>query len=157
MQQLRTKPSPAVQALGALLVAHSTLTRELSKQLEAEHGLTLNDWEVLMLLTNADDHEMRRVDLARQVRLSPSGITRMLDRLEAAGLVEKGFCDSDARVTYAVLTEAGMKKLEDSYPKHFANVDRLLGAELDADEIDSLSELLGRFAEGDTDCTPGTE
>jgi MarR family transcriptional regulator, 2-MHQ and catechol-resistance regulon repressor len=156
MQQLRTKPSPAVEALGALLVAHSTLTRELSKQLEADHGLTLMDWEVLMLLSKADGHEMRRVDLARQVRLSPSGITRMLDRLEAAGLVEKGSCPEDARVTYAVLTEAGMRKLEDSYPRHFENIDQLLGAQLDPKEIASLSEMLAKLAEGDTDCTPGT-
>jgi MarR family 2-MHQ and catechol resistance regulon transcriptional repressor len=157
MQQLRTKPSQAVQALGALLVAHSTLTRELSRQLEAEHGLTLNDWEVLMLLSKAEDHEMRRVDLARQVRLSPSGVTRMLDRLEAAGLVKKGFCETDARVTYAVLTEAGMKKLEDSYPRHFDQIDQLLGAQLDGEELASLAEMLEKLGEGDTDCTPGTE
>src|SRR3954452_8396042 len=98
MQQLTTKAPLAVMALGRLMSAHSALTRELSVQLVAEHGLTLSELEVLLLLERAEERAMRRVDLAREVRLSPSGITRLLDRLEASGFVEKGTCESDARV-----------------------------------------------------------
>src|SRR5919197_4080721 len=118
MQHLTPKTSPAVEALGHLLGAHSTLTRELSAQLTEQHGLTLSEYEVLFLLAREPDHAMRRIDLSREARLSPSGITRMLDRLEATGLVEKGACSSDARVTYAVLTEAGMNKLRECAPDH---------------------------------------
>ena len=73
-------------AVGRLIGAHAALTRELSAQLVAEHGLTLNEYEVLVLLARAPERAMRRVDLAHEVRLSPSGVTRLLDRLEAAGL-----------------------------------------------------------------------
>jgi DNA-binding MarR family transcriptional regulator len=124
------------------------LNAELSVLLDAQHGLNLNEFEVLVLLARAPERAMRRVDLAREVRLSPSGVTRMLDRLEAAGLVEKGLCASDARVTYAVLTDAGMEKLERSTPDHVAAVERQLGARFDAEELATLVELLGRVADG---------
>jgi DNA-binding MarR family transcriptional regulator len=153
---LTTKTSPAGHALGSLVVAHSNLTRELSAQLVADHGLTLNEFEVLLLLSRADEMRMRRTDLAQEVRLSPSGITRMLNRLEENDLVEKGYCDSDARITYAVLTEAGTAKLRDCVPDHMAAIDSQIGSRLSGKEIETLRELLGRFFEGDTDCTPGT-
>src|SRR5687767_12805180 len=116
MQQLSTKTSPAAVALAQLVGAHAALTRELSAELQAQHGLTLNEYEVLLLLSQAEEQSMRRIDLANEVRLSPSGVTRMLDRLERAGLVGKGTCSTDARVTYAVLTEAGAAKLEECAP-----------------------------------------
>ena len=77
MQQLIPKTSEsAVQALGHLLGAHATLTRELSARLVEEHGLTMSEYEVLFLLSREPEHAMRRIDLSREVRLSPSGITR---------------------------------------------------------------------------------
>jgi MarR family 2-MHQ and catechol resistance regulon transcriptional repressor len=138
-----------------LLGAHATLTRQLSAQLVEEHGLTMSEYEVLLLLAREPDHAMRRIDLSREVRLSPSGITRMLDRLEATGLVEKGQCDKDARVTYAVLTEAGMRKLRECSPTHFEAVERLIGDRLSDEEVKSLSDLLGRLSDLDDDCSVG--
>ena len=156
MQQLTPKTSPkSVEAVGHLLGAYATLTRELSTQLVKEHGLTMSEYEVLLLLSREPEHAMRRIDLSREVRLSPSGITRMLDRLEATGLVEKGPCSSDARVTYAVLTEAGMKKLRACSPDHFAAIERLMGERLSEDEVESLSQLLGRLSDLDDGCTVG--
>ena len=156
MQQLIPETSlPAITALGRLLGAHATLTRELSARLVEEHGLTISEYEVLLLLSRAPDHSMRRIDLSREVRLSPSGVTRMLDRLEATGLVEKGACRQDARVSYAVLTDAGMTKLRESSPDHFAAVEGLLGERLDDEEIASLGELLGRLSDLNDDCSVG--
>ena len=156
MQQLTPKTSPrSVEAVGHLLGAHATLTRELSTQLVKEHGLTMSEYEVLLLLSREPEQAMRRIDLSREVRLSPSGITRMLDRLEATGLVEKGSCSSDARVTYAVLTEAGMQKLRECSPDHFAAIERLIGERLSEDEVESLSQLLSRLSDLDDDCTVG--
>ena len=156
MQQLTPKTSPkSVEAVGHLLGAHATLTRELSTQLVKEHGLTMSEYEVLLLLSRESEHAMRRIDLSREVRLSPSGITRMLDRLEATGLVEKGSCSSDARVAYAVLTEAGMQKLRECSPDHFAAIERLIGERLSEDEVESLSQLLSRLSDLDDDCTVG--
>src|SRR4051794_7320860 len=156
MQQLIPKTSEsAVQALGHLLGAHATLTRELSARLVEEHGLTMSEYEVLFLLSREPEHAMRRIDLSREVRLSPSGITRMLDRLEATGLVGKGHCAQDARVTYAVLTDAGIKRPRGCARAHFGGVEGLMGEGLSDAEIASLKKLLDRLSDLDDDCGVG--
>ena len=64
-------------------------------------------------------------------------------------------CESDARITYAVLTDAGMTKLRDYSRDHYETVERVLGGRLDPGELDSLLELLGRFTDADESCEPG--
>jgi DNA-binding MarR family transcriptional regulator len=154
MQQLTAKISSSTEALGRLIGAHSALTGELSAQLVEQHGLSLSECEVLLLLSRAPERAMRRIDLAREVRLSPSGVTRMLDRLEATGLVEKGSCSDDARVTYAVLTPAGAAKLQEAWSDHVAATERLLGERFDEEELAALTELLSRVADP-LECEPG--
>jgi DNA-binding MarR family transcriptional regulator len=127
------------------LRAHAALTRELSSRLEAVHELTLSDFDVLVQLYYAEGRRMRRIDLARSVLLTASGITRLLDGLESAGLVGKERCDSDARVTYAVLTKAGVKKIEDARESHLADIEELFGSRFSPQERDQLAELLGRL------------
>ena len=87
----------ALDAWIRLLRGHAAATRELSAQLVAEHGLTINDYEALLHLSRADEGRMRRVDLAGNLLLTPSGVTRLLDGLEQAGLVERAACASDFR------------------------------------------------------------
>lgn len=127
------------------LRAHAALTRELSARLEALHELTLSDFDVLVQLYYADGRRMRRIDLARSVLLTASGITRLLDGLESCGLVAKDRCDSDARVTYAVLTKAGVKKIEDARESHLADTEELFGSRFTPAEREQLAELLGRL------------
>ena len=67
---------------------------------------------------------MRRIDLANQLQLSPSGITRLLDRLEDQGFVGKGECKEDARVSYAILTDAGLAKLREAAPGHIEDIEQ---------------------------------
>ena len=88
---------------------------------------------------------MRRVDIARQVLLTASGITRLLDGLERCGLVGKRACASDARVSYAVLTEEGLRKVEEARCSHHADIDELFGAALSPEEREQLGELLSRL------------
>ena len=152
-QQLKAQTSPATDAFSGLLGAHATLTRELSAALVAKHGLTLNDYGCLLLLSRSEDEGMRRIDLANELQLSPSGITRLLDRLEDQGLVGKGACKEDARVSYAILTDAGLEKLKEAAPGHIEDIDRRLSDVLDDDEMKTLSELLGRLGRGET-CAP---
>jgi DNA-binding MarR family transcriptional regulator len=155
MQQLRTQPTPALEAFGRLIRAHAELTRALNAQLVAEHDLTLAEYEVLLLLSRADDRRLKRVDLAGEVKLSASGVTRLLGRLEADGYVEKGSCDSDARITYAVLTDAGLAKLRDCAPGQEAAIDRVFAERFEREELESLRELLGRLGEGtEESCSP---
>jgi DNA-binding MarR family transcriptional regulator len=132
-------------AWGGLLRSHATMTRAMNAQLVAEHGLTLSDYDVLVHLANAPDRRMRRVDLANSVLLTASGITRLLDRMEAEGWVCKQSCKSDARVTWAVLTEAGHEKLVEAAQTHHADIARLFTDRLSAEELDALGCLLGRL------------
>lgn len=134
--------------------AHGALIRELSAALVARHGLTINDYGTLLLLSRAGDEGMRRIDLANELQLSPSGITRLLDRLEDQGLVGKGACKSDARVSYAILTDDGLAKLREAAPGHIDDIDRRLGAVLSEDEMKTLAELLTRLSESDGSCSP---
>jgi DNA-binding MarR family transcriptional regulator len=153
-QQLITKTSPATDALGQLLGAHATLRRELNAGLLGSHGLTMNDYGTLLLLSRAGEEGMRRIDLANELQLSPSGITRLLERLEGQELVAKGECKEDARVSYAVLTETGLEKLKEAAPSHVEDIEQRLSAVLDEDEMRTLSELLGRLSDRQEDCVP---
>jgi DNA-binding MarR family transcriptional regulator len=132
-------------AWGGLLRSHASMTRAMNAQLVAEHGLTLSDYDVLVHLANAPERRMRRVDLANSVLLTASGITRLLDRLEAEGWVCKEHCKSDARVTWAVLTDAGHEKLVEAAQTHHADIARLFTDRLSAEELDALGCLLGRL------------
>src|SRR5437764_3549433 len=108
--QLLTDQEPrAIDAWARLLRSHSAMRRTLSAQLQGEHELTVTDYEALLLLSKAEGGRLRRVDLSEGLALTPSGITRLLDGLEKQGLVKKDACESDARVTYAVLTKRGAK------------------------------------------------
>jgi DNA-binding MarR family transcriptional regulator len=152
---LTQKTLPSTDAFARLVAAYLTLTRELSATLVATHGLTINDYGCLLLLSRAGEEGMRRIDLANQLQLSPSGITRLLDRLEDQDLVGKGECKSDARVSYAILTEVGRAKLREAAPGHVQDIDRRLGDVLDEDEMRTLAELLGRIGSGrGEECTP---
>jgi DNA-binding MarR family transcriptional regulator len=140
----------APQAWVALLRAHAATTRELSALLVAEHGLTINDFECLLRLSRAEEQRMRRVDLAGELLLTASGVTRLLDGLEAAGYVERASCASDRRVTYAVLTETGLAKLREAADSHVAAVQALFDERYNEDELGQLGHLLSRLpgAEG---------
>ena len=151
---MTSKTLPSTDAFSKLLGAYAVLNRELSASLVASHGLTINDYGALLLLSRADEEGMRRIDLANELQLSPSGITRLLDRLEEQGLVGKGACKEDARVSYAVLTEDGRSKLKQAAPGHIEDIDRKLGAVLSEQEMRTLGELLGRLADGEESCSP---
>lgn len=129
----------------SLLRGHAVARRGLDAQLQAVHGLSVNDYEALLLLANAEDGHLRRVDLAEGLQLTASGVTRLLDGLEAAGYVEKALCSRDARVTYAVLTDAGRARLEAASCSHVASVRALFEDRFSDDELVTLAELLGRL------------
>jgi MarR family transcriptional regulator, 2-MHQ and catechol-resistance regulon repressor len=151
---LKAQALPSTDAFGNLIGAHAVLVRELSASLVARHGLTVNDYGTLLLLSRAGEEGMRRIDLANELNLSPSGITRLLDRLEDQGLVGKGECKSDARVSYAILTDAGLGKLREASPGHIEDIEQRMSAVLSADEMKTLAELLGRLSDTDDSCTP---
>ncbi|HZP72781.1 MAG TPA: MarR family transcriptional regulator [Gaiellaceae bacterium] len=136
----------------SFLRAHAAITRELSAQLQREHNLTLNDYEVLLHLSHADGGRLRRVDLAQQVLLTASGITRLLEGLESAGYVVKETCSSDARVSYAKLTGSGRTKLQTAAVTHLRGIDELFVSRYSDAELATLAELLGRLPLTGSDC-----
>jgi DNA-binding MarR family transcriptional regulator len=136
---------PALDAFVGLLRAHSALTRELNADLVNRHGLTINDYEVLLHLARAEGRQLRRVDLADRLILTASGITRLLDGLERAGYVEKGRCESDARVTYAVLTSSGLDKLREASHTHVGGIRTAFELRYSEEELATLAELLLRL------------
>jgi DNA-binding MarR family transcriptional regulator len=133
------------RAFVALVRAHVETTRRLSEGLETNHGLTLNDYEVLLHLAHVPDRMMRRVDLARSVLLTPSGITRLLEGLERGGYVERVKCDTDARVTYARLTDAGHAKLKEASVTHLDETRTHFAERFSPEELEALAELLARL------------
>jgi DNA-binding MarR family transcriptional regulator len=160
MTQMLTEQAigPAVRAWTRLLRAYISTTRLLSADLQEGHGLTLNDYEALLVLSRAEGGRLKRVDLARSLMLTPSGITRLLQGLEDARLVERASCETDLRVTYAQLTDAGREKLEAASSDHIASIRALFEEHFANDEIDAIAEILGKLpgiAEGDESCAPG--
>ncbi len=121
------------------------LRRELETEALTPRGLTINDFEALLHLSKADEGCLRRIDLAERLMLTPSGVTRLLDGLEAAGLTENRPCDHDARVTWAQLTPAGAETLECVGVNHAERLRSLFRETLTEDEVAQLSELLGRL------------
>ena len=144
-----TKAETEFEPFVRFLRAHAVVVRELSSELVAAHGLTINDYEVLLRLSRADGNRMRRVDLAQEVVLTPSGITRLLEGLERAGYVERVACKDDLRVSYAQLTPAGRTKLRAAGKTHVAGIHRLFLDHFDDDERAVIAELLGRLSEGE--------
>lgn len=158
MAQILTEQAvqPAVRAWTRLVRAYVLTTRELSAELQESHGLTINDFEALLVLAQAEDGRMKRVELARSLLLTPSGITRLLRGLEDAGLVERATCVTDLRVTYAQLTPAGREKLQAAAAAHRASIRELLEEHFEPEELESIAEILDKLpgvAEGDGACS----
>lgn len=143
--QVLIEQASAIEAFVRLVRGHSAVTRALNAQLVADHGLTINDYEALLHLARAEDRRMRRVDLAERLILTASGVTRLLDGLEEAGYVDRAACASDRRVTYAVLTQAGVAKLREASKTHVADIREIFETRFNAEELDQLVALLERL------------
>lgn len=147
-QILSAQVTTELDVFARLRRAHSSLTRALEARLLTEHDLTVSDYEALLHLSRAEHGRLRRVDLAELLLLTPSGVTRLLEGLHAAGLVEKATCSTDARVTYAVLTDAGRDRLDVAATAQADVLRELLDAALDPGELETLAALLARLPGG---------
>jgi DNA-binding MarR family transcriptional regulator len=130
-----------------MLRVHASLMKELDAELEAAHRLPLTSYEVLMRLAEAPERRMRMCDLADSVLLSRSGMSRLVDRLEREGLLERAACQNDARGAYAVITETGLELLAAARPTHHEGIRRRFLAHLSEEELEQLAALWVRIAE----------
>jgi len=129
----------------ALARAVLVLPRLLDADLVREHRLALHEYEVLMHVSEGPQHRLRMSDLAARCELSLSGTTRIVDRLEADGLLKRVSCERDARGTNAVLTYRGLKRLQAAWPTHLASVRRHIVDHLDDLDLPRLAVALQRF------------
>jgi len=135
---------PRITTLGLFAEAFMGLSARLSEQL-AEHGLSGVEFEVLLRLGRSPCETLRMSDLATQAMLSTSGLTRVVDRLEAHGLVVRKACASDRRGTNAVLTEAGRERIATVLPGHLEIAERWLSGPLEPAELDALTDALRKI------------
>jgi DNA-binding MarR family transcriptional regulator len=139
---VRWLSEPEMEAWRGLVRSTTGLLAVLDNELQAEHGLTLGDYEVLVHLSEAPDSAIRMSDLAGRLHLSPSGITRRIDGLVKTGLVERRKCPSDRRGSNAVLTPLGLKTLATAAPTHVRGVREHFVDRLDARSLADLAAAL---------------
>ena len=149
------EPEPAVlsredsrlAAWGAFLRAHARVTRELERELQGEQELSLADYDVLYQLAVAESRQLRMSELADRLLLSRSGVTRLVDRLEANGLVERSSCATDRRGLWAQLTDAGHQRLSDAAPTHLRGVCEHFLDRIPEGELEQLRQTLERVTD----------
>jgi DNA-binding MarR family transcriptional regulator len=124
---------------------HAAIVRRLDDDLRVQSGLTLSSYEVLLELVRAPGNRMRMAELAERLLFTRSGITRLVDRLERDGFVERNECPHDGRGVYAILTEKGFDTLEGAAVPHVDGIRRLFFDRLDG-EGEMLGELLLRLS-----------
>ena len=135
------------EELGAwrgMLRVHAELTKALDAELAETHGLPLSSYEVLLFLAGEPGGRMRMSELADSVLLSRSGLTRLVDRLERAGLLERVQCDEDARGYFAQITPAGREEFNAARRTHLEGVRRLFLSRFSRDELRELGGLWER-------------
>ena len=130
-----------MEAWQAFLRASIRLMDRLDAELHG-HGLSLADYEILVNLSDEAAGELRMTELAARTLVSRSGLTRRLDRLVESGLVERRNCPTDRRGVYAVLTNAGRRRLEAAAPTHVEGVRRHFIAQLEGQDLRALASSL---------------
>jgi len=130
-----------ITAFGLFVEAYTGLHSRLAEQF-AEHSLSFVEFEVLIRLTRSDQHQLRMTDLAAQTSLSTSGVTRVVDRMERDGLVCRRACTQDRRSSFAVVTTAGLERLNQALPGHLELIEQWFTGRLGADQLnDTLTAL----------------
>ncbi len=130
----------------ALLRAHSRVTTAVARSLQAAGVLPLEGYDVLISLAQAPEGRLRLAELAEDVLLSKSGLTRSVDRLEDAGLLRREGCETDGRVWYAVLTKKGRAALDKAWPVYRERIDAFVGDRMSEEEAEKLRDLLDRIS-----------
>jgi DNA-binding MarR family transcriptional regulator len=132
---------PRITAFGMLLEAHAAVITQVSRDLEASAGIPVSWFEVLLRLARSPGHALRMAELARQVGLSTSGLTRLVDRIEEAGHVRREACPSDRRGANAVLTEGGLDLLRTAVPRHLDSLEQRVAGPVGS-RLGALEDLL---------------
>jgi MarR family transcriptional regulator, 2-MHQ and catechol-resistance regulon repressor len=143
---------PRVALFGLLLETNARLERQLGAALEAAMGLPLSWFEVLLRVERSDGGYLSMSELASQTVYSSGGTTRLIDRIEAKGLVERGTCPSDRRGVNVRLTEDGRRTLFEALELHAGHLDTFVTSKLTEAERDELESALRKLNGGPPAC-----
>jgi DNA-binding MarR family transcriptional regulator len=135
----------AMAAWRSFLTLHARLTEVLERELQERAGLPLTWYDVLVQLTEAPDQRLRMHELASRVLLSRAGLTRLVDRMAAAGLVERIPCPDDRRGTFVAITPAGRRANVDAAPAHLSGIDEHFASALEPREIAVIEGAFSRL------------
>lgn len=151
MAPISRRDDALITTFGRLLEVQSRLERRLGADLEARCDLPHAWFEVLVRLARSDDGRLTMGSLAEQISLTTGGVTRLVDRMETAGYVQRVPCPTDRRVSYAALTDAGRAKLDEAAQVHAANLRSVFAAFSDEDRstLDALLDRLRAVREPD--------
>lgn len=140
--------TPKKNAWIASFVAHAVIARRINEALEAAGAVSLETYGVLLALEEAPERHLRMSELADKVLFSRSGITRLVDRLERQGLIERKTCPSDRRACHAILTEKGLAAREAAWPTYAKVVNQLFASQLSEEEAHVISRAFERMVDG---------
>lgn len=143
---IRIKTNETTEAWRALLLAHRRVTHELDRDLRTHTDLNLSWYEVLLILAASEDDRLRMNELADRMILSRSATTRLVDRLERDGLVDRFVCDSDRRGMEVALTDTGREKFIEAGRIHFSGIQDRFGEHLTNQERTTITSALGKVA-----------
>ncbi len=144
MAPISKRDDALITTFGRLLEVQSRLERRLGADLEARCDLPHAWFEVLVRLARSDDGRLTMGSLAEQISLTTGGVTRLVDRMETAGYVQRVTCPTDRRVSYAALSDAGRAKLDEAAQVHAANLRSVFAAFSD-EERETFDALLDRL------------
>ena len=133
------------EAWPLFLRTYTVLLDRLEHELQTERDMPLTWFDVLAQLEGAPDGRMKMRDLADSILLSKSGVTRLVDRMERAGLIERASCETDRRVVYAAITDKGRKRFASAAPVAVRGVETYFSAPLDPSERRALMSALDKI------------
>jgi DNA-binding MarR family transcriptional regulator len=128
-------------AWSGFIRAHASIVKDLDAELQAAHGLPLSSFDVLVQLSLAPDGRMQMHELAEAVHISRSGLTRLVDRLERQGLIERHRGERDPRQVFACITRSGLERLAETTPTHLAGVRRRFLKRLSRTQVEQLTSV----------------
>ena len=138
---------PRLDTWRTFLHAHAQVRRQLERELQAEQSMGLGEYELLLVLAYSHERRLRMSELADTLALSRSGVTRLIDRLEAGSLVRRTSCDTDRRGAWAELTDAGYDRLRDASPTHLRGVAEHFLDRIPPSDLESLRRILDGVVE----------
>ena len=137
-----------IEVFSRFLMAHQHVYEALNKSLVEERGITLPWYDVLLQLSREPDGRLRLQDLADRVLYSRSGLTRLIDRMEKAGLVSREPCPDDRRGTFAVLTSDGRRTFRRAAPSHLRGIEQNFFSKLNEEDIENLGRAMSDVLDG---------